>query len=103
MDKEWKEKWVAALRSGEYKQIQGFLHTEGGFCCLGVLTDIVDPQWQESSLNVLRDSESGSIGTLPSRIRRITNLGDTYVDELTEMNDSGHTFEKIATYVEENL
>jgi hypothetical protein len=37
MNPEVKAKWVAALRSGEYKQIQGRLHDEKGFCCLGVL------------------------------------------------------------------
>lgn len=30
------KKWVAALRSGEYKQSVGYLHTDRGYCCLGV-------------------------------------------------------------------
>lgn len=41
MRKSVKEKWVAALRSGEYKQATGVLkNKEGGYCCLGVLTDL---------------------------------------------------------------
>lgn len=45
MDKEIAIKWVAALRSGEYKQAQGALcqydhRGDRGFCCLGVLTDM---------------------------------------------------------------
>lgn len=32
--------WTAALRSGEYKQGIGHLNSSGGFCCLGVLTDL---------------------------------------------------------------
>lgn len=45
MDKNIKEKWVAALRSGEYKQANGVLRDEwGGFCCLGVLCDLADKE-----------------------------------------------------------
>lgn len=35
-----KERWVAALRSGKYKQGVGFLTAEDSFCCLGVLCDL---------------------------------------------------------------
>jgi hypothetical protein len=35
-----KERWVAALRSGEYRQAEGYLRTEEGFCCLGVLCEL---------------------------------------------------------------
>ena len=42
---EIKEKWVRALRSGEYKQAEQSLRREitpgtMGYCCLGVLTDL---------------------------------------------------------------
>jgi len=41
MNPEVKAKWVAALRSGEYKQGTDHLRTNAGcFCCLGVLVDI---------------------------------------------------------------
>lgn len=41
MKPEVKAQWVAALRSGEYKQGRTQLHTEDGcFCCLGVLCDL---------------------------------------------------------------
>lgn len=33
---EWQEKWLQALESGEYKQANGYLHLDGGYCCLGV-------------------------------------------------------------------
>lgn len=35
-----KEKWVAALKSGRYKQGIGSLKTGDQFCCLGVLCDL---------------------------------------------------------------
>lgn len=33
--------WVEALRSGNYKQTRGRLHAGGGYCCLGVLCEIL--------------------------------------------------------------
>ena len=43
MNKEIKDKWVKALLSGEYQQCQGKLNDgNGGFCCLGVLTEVVE-------------------------------------------------------------
>jgi hypothetical protein len=35
-----KAQWVAALRSGEYKQGTNYLRKEDRFCCLGVLCDL---------------------------------------------------------------
>lgn len=38
-----KKQWLAALRGGKYKQGYGALHTsDGAFCCLGVLCDLLD-------------------------------------------------------------
>lgn len=34
-------KWMAALRSGEYKQAYGALSVGNGYCCLGVLQMVV--------------------------------------------------------------
>ena len=39
MKPEIKQKWIDALRSGEYVQGNGKLNT-GAFCCLGVLCDL---------------------------------------------------------------
>ncbi len=42
MKAKYKKKWLAALRSGEYSQAADFLHDgDGGYCCLGVLCDIL--------------------------------------------------------------
>ena len=40
MKQEIKEKWVSALRSGEYKQGKEGLRIYNEFCCLGVLCDL---------------------------------------------------------------
>ena len=48
MDSSLKQKWVRALRSGKYEQATGALRNEDGFCCLGVLCDVYDPdKWVE--------------------------------------------------------
>lgn len=42
---EFKTKWVEALRSGEYQQTKEYLHSEGGYCCLGVACELTGTQW----------------------------------------------------------
>lgn len=44
-----KAKWVAALRSGNYKQGAGFLRQGNNFCCLGVLCDLYAKENGEGS------------------------------------------------------
>lgn len=41
MPKNIKDKWVAALRSGDYKQGREWLVVDDKYCCLGVLCDVV--------------------------------------------------------------
>ena len=38
------KKWVEALRSGNYSQDIGKLHTKKGMCCLGVACDIYEKE-----------------------------------------------------------
>ena len=52
-----KEKWVAALRSGEYKQSKKQLCSDNGFCCLGVLCDLY---LKENGLDWQYDSQYGA-------------------------------------------
>lgn len=42
MPKELAEKWLAALRSGEFRQGREALCVADSFCCLGVLQMVVD-------------------------------------------------------------
>ena len=44
MNAQIKAAWIAALRSGEYKQGQGRLRFGDEFCCLGVLCDLAFKQ-----------------------------------------------------------
>lgn len=50
MNEEWRDKWVAALRSGQYTQGVGSLTgPEDTYCCLGVLCNIFDSAGWESN------------------------------------------------------
>jgi hypothetical protein len=100
-DQELKAKWVEALRSGEYRQTTGHLKTENGYCCLGVLADIVDSsawhrrngQWYWNTGECL----------LPYSTQDYLNIGDA-TDTLMDMNDSqDKSFDEIADYIEQNL
>lgn len=114
MNPEVKAKWVAALRSGEYKQHKHALRSEDGaaFCCLGVLCDISKiADWElvngEISSRYLR-----AFSSLPHSVVYWAGLDGSdplvWVDEgaqayLSVLNDSGTPFSKIADIIEEQL
>lgn len=70
MDAFTKQKWVEALRSGEYKQCRRALHrspignfNSHSYCCLGVVLKVVDPEtnhpWDYSLLGKKKIDLSG--------------------------------------------
>lgn len=121
MNQDVKEKWVAALRGGEYTQTTGRLRDRDSYCCLGVLCDLavldgaIDPPvlteetcaccfpaWQYDE----------SAGELPMRVQQWAGLtegnptvlyrGDT--ETLSTLNDlRGQNFEQIADVIEDQL
>lgn len=124
MNPDVKVKWIAALRSGDYKQTHGALRDENGYCCLGVLCDVAAKEgkgkWHNSSSDPFTPEwtfwpKGGgfSFSFLPAEIGRWAGFGD---DELTDprigeqravtYNDSeAHKlpFTGIADLVEKNL
>jgi hypothetical protein len=101
---EYKAKWVAALRSGQYQQAQKALKSEGGFCCLGVLCDVmradVCGEWDEDDYFV-----TGSIDDsyLPDDVATLASVDCDVQNSLVDMNDKGATFSAIADYIERTL
>ena len=112
-------KWLKALRSGKYDQVQGQLREAEydyddddydaepkltnvvGFCCLGVLCDIAAKdggrQWGERGMN--DDDE-----TPPEVILDYLGLDSDMTSHLIEMNDDqGASFEEIADEIEFNI
>lgn len=109
MDKDLKEKWVSALRSGKYRQGRYRLHLEdGSMCCLGVLCDVMGLEW-----GPVRTDNRGkcyplaqdcwSTAGLPEHILATAGLSESNMEELAIRNDSGDKFEEIADYIEANL
>lgn len=107
-----KKRWVQALRSGEYEQGQGGLHsTDGKFCCLGVLCDlaaregVVEPSPPRGGWI----GYSGRTGLLPWPVSNWAGLtsADPVVREgsrhmlLSGLNDTGlYDFDEIADIIE---
>jgi len=108
-----REKWVAALRSGEFKQAQEVLKTEGPdgemrYCCLGVACSLairegIEEDWPDAAYEDW-DQE------LPVSIRDwlgLQNNSGYLVDEiegeehLIGLNDkANYTFAQIADVIE---
>lgn len=114
MNKRIKRLWVAALRSGEYKQGHGQLRRrKDTFCCLGVLCNIhaqehPDIAAKQKNQNVYM----GEDGLLPDAVMRWAGLrqdNPELLNEkeqlvcLAELNDNGVKFSKIADLIEKRL
>jgi hypothetical protein len=121
MPVEAKAKWVAALRSGQYKQAKGILYNAStdGYCCLGVLQHCLTG---EVELRPGDDTYSSGnlIGDLPSNewlekhniefsakgavvSKPIFKINKAYISA-NELNDCLHySFDRIADIVEEQV
>ncbi len=97
---EIKKKWVIALKSEKFKQANGVLKNELGYCCLGVLCEVqkIEPDGY---------SYSGLDNPDPEVLRVLTQIkdGDTRSFEgiLVRMNDYSRNFSEIADWIEVNL
>ena len=115
MNEQVKQKWLSALRSGDYQQTQLKLHTDDGFCCLGVLCDLYgkehNVEWdlvedEDHSYYMFQDHPA----TLPLSVVEWVGVesSNPYIDDsrsltLVELNDIGSTFNVIADLIEEHL
>jgi len=124
-----KAEWVAALRSGDYKQGKSYLHraiaAPAGetYCCLGVLSElayrkgVVDRRLGPDGTLFVYGEES--TGLLPPEVATWAGLDDNswpstvmlngYVSPRNEnhslvgLNDDGRPFSEIADIIEEYL
>jgi hypothetical protein len=101
MNKETRDKWIAALRSGRYAQGKGMLRDVDNYCCLGVLCDISGlGEWSGNSYVANHDSRAF---LLPVVVRDTSGLSEGRMGELSSMNDRGSAFSEIADYIERTL
>ena len=110
-------KWIDALRSGDYPQIRGFLHTTEGLDCLGVLCDVVDPNgWNMEKPYTVKPSNirpnpvpyyeflykgQTSTYTLPDALVADLGVEDNFAYYMVELSDKkGLDFNQIAEILE---
>lgn len=133
MNQDIKERWVAALRSGEYEQGYGLLrNSQEYYCCLGVLSELAvqDGVIASATQDYVADQDCldddaprhysygpESTGTvLPEAVVEWAGLSSEnptvqmndhdagqYRDSLAEINDAEHSFEYIADLIEAQL
>lgn len=100
------QRFLVALRSGDYMQDTGYLRTENGYCCFGVLCEIADVSF-EPSAEMPSNSVLFRVG-LPVLYKKLSGQThtewsyDQRVIKLAEMNDGGINFRAIADYIEEH-
>ena len=119
------QKWVDALRSGEFQQAKGVLHDleTNGYCCLGVACSLaVDDPNVDVEVEIFeghKNAITGEIGpvevfngdftSLPYEVAELigTDGSDVPVRDgdgieyLSIINDNGNSFEFIADKIEE--
>jgi hypothetical protein len=121
MNERIKKLWLDALRSDKYKQGRDRLRHDNGFCCLGVLCDIVKDEiggrWEGPADNpIFVVGDEYATGALPYAVQELAELKQSNPEieaimikdenapvSLAGMNDHGVSFAKIADIIEEHL
>lgn len=101
MDPEIKAKWVAALRSGEYKQCKFFLEdVQGRNCCIGVLCRVqgVDP-----IVAAINNTKGDPLATSFLKKEYRAGLDYSCFSYLSTLNDNGRSFDQIADVIEKEF
>jgi hypothetical protein len=116
LPKDFKKKWLKALRSGKYaqgtrclKQIETIKDKKvATYCCLGVAchiagaSSITDKQVIQNGLLEHNGKKIKSINKVPKLLHGIA--GDNrIVNKLSYMNDNRVSFKKIADWIEKKL
>lgn len=115
MNQEIKQRWITALRSGQYKHGIGNLKINDCFCVLGILCDIHAQEtgntWEKED-GFARELYLGKYGELPEEVVEWAGLDGVSPKvgayDLTEINDlfrtsDGKLFEHLASVIEDYL
>ena len=95
------EAWLKALESGKHRQGNGYLRCDGGFCCLGLATHLVDEN--HPSLAPQERDPYISVGEMSyDDINEKYNFIEDDLTLLAEKNDGGYSFEEIAKHIRAN-
>lgn len=119
MNEEVKKMVINALRSGEYKKIEGMLCSDGGFCFYGVLCDLhakaIGGEWEFDTSappgggyrKYLKHVITPPIAVLqwaglPQLVSAEVSINGVRLS-IEAHNDFGRTFAEIADAIEEQL
>ena len=108
MDADKRATWVAALRSGKYKQTQGLLRNSAdAMCCLGVaINEFCASHWERYDGGWIDGTHATSDDrdAMPSPdTLRLLGLTEPEASTLADLNDSfGLSFSEIANHIERN-
>ena len=110
MSIELQREWVEALRSGKYKQETGALHIAGGYCCLGVLCEVLTEKGKLSRSGNWYELDTQEEGTLTMEsslaypLLKMIGIDAELESRLIAMNDDEErTFPEIAAFIEEKV
>jgi len=112
MKKRVKNKWLKALRSGEYKQgVRRLVNKNDEFCCLGVLCDLYLREKGEGWVKAIHYDEyfcHTQSAILPIEVQEWAGLEcgdpDAGAERLTGWNDIRQkSFKQIANLIENHL
>lgn len=97
MKQDIKERWLAALESGEYKKGKNYMRAQIGqeytYCCLGVLTDLYCKETGDEFYTLFARREDGDdplrTSILPYEVRQWADLHSIdLMKELAADNDT---------------
>ena len=104
MEKELKDKWLGALRSGEFAQTTGTLRRDNAYCCLGVLLSVSGKGTWDAQFYEMDEEGAKLKGALGSVGVSIFGIPHDIQYKLVSMNDNEkRTFAEIADYIETAL
>lgn len=106
LDPEFKARWIAALRSGDYLQTKEVMHDGTGYCCLGVACVVAGIKPKGLVVDKREGYTDEDISKYPKLLYGSAQENQI-VKILTAMNDgnsmSRRSFSEIADYIEQNL
>lgn len=96
---EFKAKWIAALRSGEYKKGTEAYYYDGCHCTMGVAVSLISGR---------NEFDDGALDKLCELFPEIEPGGGGIWGDIANLNDYGNddgplTFEQMADYLEQKL
>jgi hypothetical protein len=112
VNEELVREWVAALRSGDYKQGRAYLRIGVFYCCLGVAADLLRKRglvgpWEKPRLRTNLRIDGLDYALTPEAAA-LLGLDDARQVQLQQMNDgagvrASRSFPEIADWIEENI